>query len=80
MDCLQGEPIPSDKSIFGSSTAASPFQSTSLIGFEAAPNALSTSGNRSGEEMERKRQEVYVGDATWEERTWKELVRLREDM
>jgi len=23
---------------------------------------------------------VYIGDATWEERTWKELVRLREDM
>ena len=23
---------------------------------------------------------VYVGDATWEERTWKEVVRLREDM
>ncbi|KAF7795677.1 hypothetical protein EIP86_006842 [Pleurotus ostreatoroseus] len=23
---------------------------------------------------------VYVGDSTWEERTWKELVRLREDM
>ena len=22
----------------------------------------------------------YVGDATWEERTWKEIVRLREDM
>jgi hypothetical protein len=24
--------------------------------------------------------EVYVGDATWEERTWKELVKLKEDM
>lgn len=24
--------------------------------------------------------EVYVGDATWEERAWKELARLREDM
>ena len=23
---------------------------------------------------------VYVGDTTWEERTWKEIVRLREDM
>lgn len=23
---------------------------------------------------------VYVGDATWEDRTWKELVRLREEM
>jgi Rab guanine nucleotide exchange factor SEC2 len=24
--------------------------------------------------------EVYIGDVTWEERTWKEVVRLREDM
>lgn len=24
--------------------------------------------------------EIYVGEATWEERTWKELVRLREEM
>jgi hypothetical protein len=24
--------------------------------------------------------EVYVGDTTWEERTWKELVKLKEDM
>lgn len=24
--------------------------------------------------------EAYVGDTTWEERTWKELVRLREEM
>jgi hypothetical protein len=24
--------------------------------------------------------EVYIGDATWEERTWKELVKLKEDM
>lgn len=24
--------------------------------------------------------EVYIGDTTWEERTWKELVRLKEDM
>jgi hypothetical protein len=24
--------------------------------------------------------EVYIGDATWEERTWKEVVKLREDM
>jgi Rab guanine nucleotide exchange factor SEC2 len=24
--------------------------------------------------------EAFIGDATWEERTWKELVRLREEM
>lgn len=23
---------------------------------------------------------VYVGDTTWEDRAWRELVRLREDM
>ncbi|KAJ7269602.1 hypothetical protein C8J57DRAFT_1322503 [Mycena rebaudengoi] len=28
----------------------------------------------------RKSTEVYIGDVTWEERTWKEVVRLREDM
>ncbi|KAF8155776.1 hypothetical protein B0H34DRAFT_798897 [Crassisporium funariophilum] len=31
-------------------------------------------------EKEEKYRYGYVGDATWEERTWKELVRLREDM
>ncbi|KAJ7108744.1 hypothetical protein C8R44DRAFT_884781 [Mycena epipterygia] len=29
---------------------------------------------------EEEEHEAYVGDVTWEERTWKELVRLREDM
>lgn len=24
--------------------------------------------------------EIYVGDATWEERAWKELIKLKEDM
>jgi len=24
--------------------------------------------------------EAYIGDATWEERTWKEIVRLKEEM
>ena len=74
------ELIASDKSIFGSSKAASPFQSSSSsIGVEAAAAAATDvpliNGDREGEH-----QEVYVGDATWEERTWKELVRLREDM
>ncbi|TCD71905.1 hypothetical protein EIP91_000037 [Steccherinum ochraceum] len=32
------------------------------------------------EEEEDEYQGTYVGDASWEERTWKELVRLREDM
>lgn len=31
--------------------------------------------NRTAEDKE-----VYIGDTTWEERTWKELVKLREDM
>ncbi|KAJ6582960.1 proline-rich protein [Mycena vulgaris] len=32
------------------------------------------------EEEDEHEHEAYVGDVTWEERTWKELVRLREDM
>ncbi|KAF8955353.1 hypothetical protein BDZ97DRAFT_1926934 [Flammula alnicola] len=31
-------------------------------------------------EKEEKYKTGYVGDATWDEKTWKELVRLREDM
>ena len=38
-----------------------------------------------GEQEEKQTKEektsvAYVGDATWEEKTWKEIVRLREDM
>lgn len=35
--------------------------------------------NEKNEEKEKNRP-GYVGDGTWEEKTWKELVRLREDM
>jgi Rab guanine nucleotide exchange factor SEC2 len=43
---------------------------------ESSPRRTSVSnGNTNGDEPE-----VYIGDATWEERTWKVLVRLREDM
>lgn len=43
---------------------------------ESSPRRPSISNaNANGEEPE-----VYIGDATWEERTWKVLVRLREDM
>jgi hypothetical protein len=37
-------------------------------------------GHEEGTSNKAKDTEVYVGDATWEERTWKELVRLKEDM
>lgn len=41
----------------------------------------SINGDSAQEEKEEQvPQEVYIGDATWEERTWKELVKLREDM
>jgi hypothetical protein len=50
-------------------------------------NGVQESGDEAIEEEERTRKEkeekarvVYVGDSTWEERTWKEIVRLREDM
>jgi hypothetical protein len=35
---------------------------------------------RMKQEKEEKTRVAYVGDATWEEKTWKEIVRLREDM
>ncbi|KAF8531838.1 hypothetical protein JB92DRAFT_1945332 [Gautieria morchelliformis] len=45
-------------------------------GHESSPRRTSVSNsNTNGDEPE-----VYIGDATWEERTWKVLVRLREDM
>ncbi|KAK2461239.1 hypothetical protein APHAL10511_006766 [Amanita phalloides] len=74
------ELISSDKSIFGSSKAASPFQSESSVGLGAAVMEVLSSSVQSAEEKGGEYKEVYVGDATWEERTWKELVRLREDM
>ena len=36
--------------------------------------------DRMKQEKEEKTSVAYVGDATWEEKTWKEIVRLREDM
>ena len=43
---------------------------------ETSPHHTSVStGHTHGDELE-----VYIGDTTWEERTWKVLVRLREDM
>ena len=45
---------------------------------ESSPHRSSISNANasvSGDDLE-----VYIGDATWEERTWKVLVRLREDM
>ncbi|KAI0642744.1 hypothetical protein C8Q79DRAFT_1076005 [Trametes meyenii] len=38
------------------------------------------SDTKKTEEAEKEDQGQYVGDATWEERTYKELVRLREEM
>ncbi|KAL1742543.1 hypothetical protein HDZ31DRAFT_75458 [Schizophyllum fasciatum] len=39
-----------------------------------------TEDQAGAEEDDGDKSTVYIGDATWEERTWKELVRLREDM
>ncbi|KAJ7599382.1 proline-rich protein [Mycena floridula] len=36
--------------------------------------------NEDKEREETDDKEVYVGDTTWEERTWKDLVRLKEDL
>ncbi|KAH8113898.1 hypothetical protein DFH11DRAFT_1509987 [Phellopilus nigrolimitatus] len=35
---------------------------------------------RAGADLDADARAEYVGEATWEERTWRELVRLREDM
>jgi hypothetical protein len=49
---------------------------------EEKPAANGHLDEDAGEEKkdEEEDHEAYVGDVTWEERTWKELVRLREDM
>jgi Rab guanine nucleotide exchange factor SEC2 len=36
--------------------------------------------NAKGDNVENENTEVYIGDATWEERTWKELVKMRETL
>ena len=42
--------------------------------------ALEEKGEDNRKETEETDRRQYVGDGTWEEKTWKELVRLREDM
>lgn len=44
----------------------------------SSDEAASVAGSE--EEKEEEDSGVYVGESTWEERTWKELVRLREEM
>jgi hypothetical protein len=44
---------------------------------EAAGESTVAVPSRAGEGAD---SEVYVADTTWEERTWKELVKLKEDM
>jgi hypothetical protein len=43
-------------------------------------NAQQAQGDGVKENKVDEDKDVYIGDATWEERTWKELVRLREEM
>ncbi|KAF8636937.1 hypothetical protein AX17_003188 [Amanita inopinata Kibby_2008] len=85
------ESVSSNKSVFGSSTGGSPGSDSSSNGIQDEKSTVVFQGP--GSEAEAKNEEedkeqegredekeVYVGEATWEERTWKELVRLREDM
>jgi hypothetical protein len=46
----------------------------------AAPTAPAAQSEEPQSKIAEEDGEVYVGDATWEERAWKELARLREDM
>lgn len=54
--------------------------STALGGIQKADDKSDDSESDGIKEDGRDSKEVYVGDATWEERTWKEVVRLKEDM
>ncbi|KAG7448750.1 uncharacterized protein BT62DRAFT_929843 [Guyanagaster necrorhizus] len=47
--------------------------------FETPVQSVSESDDGK-EEPEDETKEVYIGDTTWEERTWKELIRIKEDM
>jgi hypothetical protein len=47
---------------------------------QESENEVVDEDERKGKEKEEKTRVVYVGDSTWEEKTWKEIVRLREDM
>lgn len=53
---------------------------TALGGLEKHEDKASDDSDISAQEDGRDAKEVYVGEATWEERTWKEIVRLKEDM
>ncbi|KAF7303099.1 Sec2p domain-containing protein [Mycena kentingensis (nom. inval.)] len=49
------------------------------------PDKIAANRHEEDEEEESSKEEdpngeVYIGDVTWEERTWKELVKLREEM
>ncbi|KAL0571904.1 hypothetical protein V5O48_010051 [Marasmius crinis-equi] len=48
--------------------------------FETAEEKLASTDNTNEESTPDKDKMVYIGDATWEERTWKEVVRLKEVM
>ncbi|KAK0495884.1 hypothetical protein EDD18DRAFT_1105809 [Armillaria luteobubalina] len=43
-------------------------------------SAPESDDEKEGPDDEDESKEVYIGDTTWEERTWKELVRIKEDM
>ncbi|KAK0458802.1 uncharacterized protein EV420DRAFT_333332 [Desarmillaria tabescens] len=49
--------------------------------FESPVESVPESDNeKEVSDNEDENKEVYIGDTTWEERTWKELVRIKEDM
>jgi hypothetical protein len=63
--------------------SASIYSTTTAQDKESEPSLLNgkTCNEINGDVVKNKEVgEVYIGDATWEERTWKDLVRLREDM
>jgi len=55
-------------------------ESVHVNGMQESENEVVDEDERKGKEKEEKTRVAYVGDSTWEERTWKEIVKLREDM
>ena len=64
----------------GLESAAKKTQTLEATGTTEDSSVTVTSDNAVGDETEEMDKGQYVGDGCWEEKTWKELVRLREDM
>jgi len=67
--------MPSSEEESGTKTEVSETVVSTLVNGD-----IKSEPSRASEEREDESSEVYIGDATWEERTWKEVIRLKEVM